>query len=129
MSSAVNAQHSWKITHNGKAKISTSDENESRNRFSIKKTDFAKPGSLWVHYMEWEKQKDWERYIGIYDEKENELFLDTASVVQLTNKKLTTITKGVGTVKVYTWSLPTDPELAARIRIRRIHLATIIIQQ
>jgi hypothetical protein len=84
-----------------------------------------------VHFgyiiWKWEKQKEWERYIGIYDEEENELYLDTASVVQLTNKKLTTITKGVNTVKIYTWSLPTDPELAARIRIRRIHLATISI--
>jgi hypothetical protein len=41
MTSAVNAQHNWKITHNGKTKISTSDENESRNRFSIKKTDLC----------------------------------------------------------------------------------------
>ena len=129
MTSAVNAQHNWKITHNGKAKISTSDENESRNRFSIQKVDLAKPGSLWVHYMEWEKQPEWERYIGFFDEKENELYLDTTSVVQLTNKKLTSLTKGVGTVKIYTWSLPTDPELAARIRIRRIHLATISIQK
>ena len=128
MTSAVNAQHSWKITHNGKAKISTSEENESRNRFSIRKTDLAKPGSLWVHYMEWEKQQDWERYIGFFDEKENEVFLDTASVVQITNKKFSALTKGVATVKIYTWSLPTDPELAARIRIRRIHLATISIQ-
>ena len=126
--SVVNAQHNWKITHNGKAKISTSDENESRNRFSLRKADIAKPGSLWVHYMEWEKQKDWERYIGFFDEKENELYLDTASVVQLTNKKLASITKGINKIKIYTWSLPTDPELAARIRIRRIHLATISLQ-
>ena len=78
--------------------------------------------------MEWEKQKDWERYIGFFDEIENELYLDTASVVQLTNKKLASITKGINKIKIYTWSLPTDPELAARIRIRRIHLATISLQ-
>ena len=34
-------------------------------------------------------------------------------------------TKNVVKIKIYTWSLPQNPRLAATIRIRRVHLCTL----
>ena len=124
-SMALAAQDSWKVTHNGKQLLKTTNEDETKNMVTIKKTDLKKTGYLSVHYQG-ENQQGWKRTIALIDEKDNELIKQNGASFKLSNQKLNTLSDGK-TGKIYTWALPTDPKLAAAVRVRRIHLCTIIL--
>jgi hypothetical protein len=119
---------SWKVMHNGKQKLQTSGEDMTKNKITIKKADLNKKGSLEVTYYETGKEKGWERNIAVFDEKDNELMKYKGNVAKLANSKVDSLSNTYKTIKIYTWSLPTDPEVAATVRIRRVHLCTIIIK-
>ena len=83
-----------------------------------------------ITYTEEKKLKDWKRTFAVLDEKDNDLMTYSGSSFKIGNAKLLSLMhQGVKTIKIYTWALPTDPELAARIRIRRTHLCTIRLEQ
>lgn len=130
-STSLFAQDSWTISHNGKTKLQASVEDETKNEVKIdSKNTLVKEsakGYFIVNYKELKKQKGWKRYIAFVDENDNEFYKQEGSVLKLSNTKLRKLMEPskIRTVKIYTWSLPTDPELAARIRVRRVHLATI----
>jgi negative regulator of sigma E activity len=124
----ASAQDSWKITHNGKQCLQTSVESVETNSFTIKAADLKKKGLLSVQYTEAEKQKDWKRSIILFDEKDTELYRKDKNILQLQNSTLAVLSKKAKKISIYTLSLPTDPKLAAVVRVRRVHLATIIIK-
>ena len=59
------------------------------------------------------------------DPKDSELYKARTTQMVLPNGRLRALLQQSPSLKVYTWALPTDPELAARIRIRRVHLCTL----
>ena len=124
---SVNAQtDSWILTHNNKPRINSTGENEATNVFTIKAADLKKNGQVFINYKEAKKQKDWKRTLAVLDAQDNELIKYSGSIYKIGNSKLNSLyAQGVRTIKIYTWALPTDPELASRIRVRRVHLATI----
>jgi hypothetical protein len=127
---SINAQtdktDSWKITHNNKLRLQASGENEAQNTFTIQAADLKKGGQLFINYTEPQKRKDWKRTLAVFDTKDNELLKYSGSIFKIENARLDSLfTKGIKTIKLYTWALPTDPKLAARIRVRRVHVATI----
>ena len=123
------SQDSWKIVHNGKERINTSEEDESTNRFSITAEDLRKSDNfLWVVYKEAEKEKGWKRVIALFDEKDNEIVKHGGDLFKVYNGSLRSYIRGRKELRVFTWSLPTDPNVAATIRIRRVHLGTIEIK-
>jgi hypothetical protein len=71
------------------------------------------------------KQRDWNRSIIIFDEKDNQLYKKENFTVKLENAVLAGLFKRSKVLNIYTTSLPKDPKLAAAVRIRRVHLATI----
>lgn len=120
-------EDSWTIKWNKKEVLSATGENEERNQQTIKKKELCKKYTLEIKYNESDpaKQNEWKRTIMIFDENDNELLKKETRDWQITAAQLK---KAVGTkkkIKIYTIALPTDPDLAARIRVRRIHLATI----
>jgi hypothetical protein len=122
---SVAQTNSWKVYHNGRVKVQTSTENESKNSFTITKADLEETGFLWVIFSDKTPTKGWKRSIAAYDEKDNELHKHGGILFKMTNPQLLSFFNRVKTIKIYTWALPADPKEAARIRVRRIHLATI----
>lgn len=131
---SVYAAHSqenaeWKIELNHKIIFSANKENEPENIDSIKFSDLTPNHYFTIFYHEAieKKRNEWKRVIGIYNEEDKELLrkytsklkLNTAQVKKwlLQNKKF----------KIYTWSIPKDPTEAARVRVRRVHLCTIVL--
>lgn len=120
---------SWKISHDKKQLFFATEENPDSNSITLSTSDFKEKGCYTISYAEENtatQRMKWIRTIAVYDEKDNELYKKQSATVKITDivmKKLLTENK---TIKIYTWSLPKDPAEAARIRIRRVHLCTIV---
>lgn len=125
----VNAQSdSWKIINNKTVLIQTADESEEKNLIVLKKADLQKQGTLEVLFKDGDKQLDWRRYLAVFDEEDTELYKkENTACIKLSHQQLLDWAKKAKSLHIFTWSLPNDPELAARIRIRRIHLCTITV--
>lgn len=116
---------SWKITHNGKTRLSATSESEEKNKVQIRTADLKKKGAMVVNFLQKEKQAGWSRFIAVYDGQDNELLQSKGSTMKMDNAKLLSLLRKNNKLRIFTWALPDDPELAARIRIRRVHLVTI----
>jgi hypothetical protein len=125
LSLASSAQDSWKVVHNGKQKLKTSVEKADGNVVYLNRADLQKNGNLSIIFSDGDKQTGWTRTITMVDKGEAELHTHTGNLFTISNANLKKLFSKVATIYVYTWALPDDPELAARIRIRRVHLSTI----
>jgi hypothetical protein len=121
----ASAQDSWKVVHNGKEKLSTGVERPDGNVVTVNRVDLSKTGTFLIKYTEKEPQTGWTRTIAMVDKGENELHTHAGNLFTISNANLKKLFNKVNTIYVYTWARPNDPELAARIRIRRVHLCTI----
>lgn len=122
------AQDRWKLHHGGKILVQALEENEAKNKATLTTAALKKPGFLLVNFTEEEKQQGWQRYIAVYDASDNELMQKPAASLKLQNAQLRTWSKRAKKLRIYTWSLPTDPQKAALVRVRRVHLATLTIK-
>jgi hypothetical protein len=119
---------SWKIKWNNKTVLETSREDESSNTIKIKKDDLKKKYTLEIVYKEGDvaNTKNWKRSILFYDDADNGLMTkDSTRSVKLSAAQLKKLFGDKKTVKIYTMAIPTDPDLAARVRVRRVHLCTL----
>ena len=120
---------SWKIKWNKKTILETTKENVADNTQKVKLADLKDNCSLKVSYKENPPQKDWKRDFLFFDEGDNELLRkDSTTSTKITGSELKKLFAGKKRIMIYTVSLPTDPDLAARIRIRRVHLCTLELQ-
>lgn len=117
---------SWKVVHNGKTRLRAVAENEEKNMVRIKKTDLAKSGFLSVAYTEAVKQKGWVRTFRLYSENDEEVEKYSGLLLKLPNARLRALAAKNKSIKLYTLSLPADPGKAAVVRVRRVHLCTIV---
>lgn len=127
---ATTAQDSWKIKLNSKVVLSATTEDETANTKKIKKTELDSKGSLDVLYKSSKPATEWIRSLMFYDENDNEL-LRKDSVTATTQIKMATIKElfaGEKKIRIYTVAIPSDPNLAASIRVRRVHLCTLELQ-
>jgi hypothetical protein len=122
------AQDSWKLIHNGTQKLQANAEDAVKNTIAINKAALTKKGCLKVTYTARNQQKDWKRTIALFDEKDAELLQQDGALLKVSNARLKTLSDLAAIIKVYTWSLPADPDVAATVRVRRIHLCTIVIK-
>jgi hypothetical protein len=119
------AQQSWKAVVNGKTVLTAQEENEAQNVVRLSRADIRKkkPFSLTYTVLE---SKDWQRTIAAYDEEDNELLKQTGKNFTLTSASVQKLFKKSKKVRIFTWSLPDDPALRQTIRIRRLHLCTLV---
>jgi len=122
---SLSAQDSWKVMHNGKTILNTDVESVEKNTIEIKASELKKKSYLCISYNEAVKQGDWKRSIIVFDEKDNQLYKKENFTVKIENSILMGLFNKSKVLKIYTTSLPKDPKLAAAVRIRRVHLATI----
>jgi len=128
ISTLVMAQNdTWKLSHNGKIRLTASEENE-KNRVEIRAAELNKKGLLSIAYKEGQPQPDWQRELMIYDPADNDLLRQQGSLLKISNAELKKLFGKSKTLVVYTMSLPKDPNLAATVRVRRVHLCTLVLK-
>jgi hypothetical protein len=119
---------SWKIKWDKRTIVETGKEDELGNSKSIKKGELDRDYYLEIKYKESsvQKEKEWMRSFLLYDENDRELIRkDSTREVRISAAELKTFFGDKAKIRIYTISLPTDPNMAARIRVRRVHLATL----
>lgn len=126
---AAIAQDSWKVCLNKKVLLNASVEDEKKNVVSIPIADLNTTKLFTLGYKESSSQKGWQRTILIYNEKDNELKKQKGKKLTLKTWELKSLVNKYKTLKIYTINSPTDPKLKARVRIRRVHLCTLIFQE
>jgi hypothetical protein len=120
---AASAQDAWTVWTGLKTINRFTEENTERNTVSVFPARL-KQGYMRVNYHQKEKNPGWVRTLAVFDSTGNELYKKQGAELRLTTaqlKKWMALKK----VEVYTWSLPTDPKLAATVRVRRVHLVTL----
>ena len=115
---------SWSVTLNGKKVFNTSKENETKNVLAIKSASLKNTNNFIIAYKEQPPVKDWERFISL-ETTDATLKEIKGKELRLTNASLQSLFKKSRIIKVYSWSLPKDPEMRKRVRIRRVHLLTL----
>lgn len=119
-------QGTWKVTLNGKTLLNASVENTDKNIIMVSSADLKKKGDFIITYTEKTKVDKWQRTISAYNEKDIELQKQTGNRFKIKNSTLQSLLKGAKTIQFYTISLPTDPKLQAAVRVRRVHLCTVV---
>lgn len=125
---SVFAQNSWKVSLDKRTLLNTSEENEKKNTIKISQADLKKYKNFILNYTEKEPQKGWRRTISFYDDNNNELSKQTGNRFTIKSGTLKNLFQTSKIIKVYTVSLPTDPNLAAQVRVRRVHLCTLALE-
>jgi hypothetical protein len=123
----MNAQEkadTWNIKWKGEVILSATAENEKENVKSVVLDDAS---ILVVRYKEAVAKADWARSILIFGEGDNELMRINSKAAKIGAEELKKAIGNNKTIKIYTVSLPTDPEMAARVRVRRVHLCTLVL--
>lgn len=121
-------QDCWTVTHNNKLLLQVNKEEESANVVPINKSALKSTGHLTVNYTENNRQKDWVRTIALVDENGNELLKQSGTLLKVSNAKLASLANIYKIIKIYSWALPADPQLAATVRVRRVHLCTLTLK-
>ncbi|MFL5772380.1 MAG: hypothetical protein ACJ75F_04430 [Flavisolibacter sp.] len=122
------AQDIWKISLNEKIIFSASAENQEKNIVNIKSSDLQKKKEFSLVYTEKPKKTDWIRSIIVVGEDDHELLREENSKIKIKNAALDSLFAKSKTLKIYTISLPKDPAKRATVRVRRVHLCTVIKQ-
>jgi len=121
----------WNIILNKKSIFSARQEDEQKNILTVKVSDFKAGKNFIISYLETStarNKNEWKRTIGIYNTADKELIRKDTATLKLNASQIKKWLLENKTVKVYTWSLPKDPKEAARVRIRRVHLCTIVLK-
>jgi DNA segregation ATPase FtsK/SpoIIIE-like protein len=124
-------EDSWKIKWNKKVLLEAHQSNEKTNTKKIKKTELSKKYSLEVAYKESDpaKEKEWNRSFMFVGDNDNELLRkDSTRKVSITAAELKKLFANQKKIRIYTIAIPTDPDLAARVRVRRVLLCTLELQ-
>jgi len=124
-------QDTWKIKWNKKVVLDASRENEKANTKKLKKAELSKKYFLEITYKESDpaKQKAWKRSFIFFGDNDNELLRkDSTRNVTISAAELKNLFGDQKKIRIYTMAIPTDPDLAARVRVRRVHLCTLELQ-
>ena len=122
------SQDHWKVTVNGKTVLTGSGEGEAENIVPLRAATLKKKKDFLVHFTPEGKKQGWERYFAVFYQNDRELMRQKGNPLKLKNATVQTLLKASDTLRVFTWALPTDPKLKAAIRVRRVHLCTLVLQ-
>jgi hypothetical protein len=122
------AQDSWKVCLDKKVLLNTSTEDVEKNVIKLSSAGLNKSKTFIVSYNEATPQKGWERTITAYDGKDNELRKQTGKKFTIKTPELKTLLDKYETIKIYTVNSPTDPKMKSQVRLRRVHLCTLVLR-
>lgn len=120
----------WKIILDKKTIFSAKQEDEQRNIDTVSLSGIKPNKNFTIYYSETinHSKKSWKRIIGVYNEEDKELIRKEAVPLRLNTSQIRKWLIDNKKIKIYTWSLPKDPKEAARVRVRRVHLCTIVLK-
>jgi hypothetical protein len=124
-------QDKWVVYINKQLVLDAAEESKEKNVVSVKASSLRSKINEVVFrmiYMEGQKQKGWSRSMMIFDSSDHELKRYKGSRLNLTNTNLLAMLKKTGKLDIYTVSLPDDPSIRERIRVRRVHLCTLVLE-
>jgi hypothetical protein len=121
-------QDSWKLCLDKKQLLQTSTEDEQKNVITVTSAQLKKSKQLQLVYSQAAPAKDWERTISIYDTNDQELATQKANKFTVKTSTLASLLHQHKTIKFYTLYSPTDPKMKAMVRLRRVHLCTLVLQ-
>ena len=121
------AQDRWKVCFDKKVVLNVSAEDEEKNIVKVSPAHL-KSKTFVVNYAAPTSQKGWERTIMLFDEKDQELKKQKGKKFSLKTSELKTLLNKYKTVKVYTINSPTDPKVKMQVRLRRVHLCTLVLE-
>lgn len=121
------AQSSWKLYLDKNVLLNATEENRDKNVVSLSSGSLKKAKSISLHYGEAGENKDWQRTIMLYDAQDKALRTFKGNRFSMPATALQKLLAQSKSVYVYTMSLPKDPKLAATVRVRRVHLCTLVL--
>ena len=123
LSLATRAQDRWMVLLNTKALLTANEEDTVKN---VVKVDDLKKGSLMVTYHPGKVENERKRRIMIYDANDNELYSKEAHNIAVPVDSLKKWRLMTPRIKIYT--VPVLGEAGVNVRLRRVHLATIVLE-
>ncbi|HUQ96714.1 MAG TPA: hypothetical protein VM010_03545 [Chitinophagaceae bacterium] len=123
----ITAQDRWTITNRKKEVFAATIEDTTANRVTLTPEDLKNCGVLKIQYTEMPERAGWQRSLLLYDSNGNERKKITATRLKLRHRTLRQLGKNTRQLFLYTTSLPADPAVAATVRVRRVHLCTLIL--
>jgi hypothetical protein len=108
--------------------LNTSSEDTGKNVIRLSLLDLQKSKTFIVAFRQASPQKGWERTITAYDEKNNELEKQKGKTFSLKTSELKILLDKFKTITIYTINYPTDPKIKSQVRLRRVHLCTLVLQ-
>jgi len=121
-------QDSWKVCLEKEVLLQTSKEDEQKNVITFTAADLKKSKTLQINYKQVASDKGWERTLSIYDVNDQELKTVKGNKLSLKSSGLRSLLEQHKTIKFYTLYSPTDPKMKAMVRLRRVHLCTLVLQ-
>ncbi|GAB4093634.1 hypothetical protein [Flaviaesturariibacter terrae] len=119
----ASGEASWRLLWGKKTLLRATQEDETANVVSLRRSEFRKKNSLSLAYFGTEK--GWKRSLSIVGANDAELYKKDGSTFLLSSSALARLAKGQTELKIYTIAIPSDPNVAATVRVRRVHLVTI----
>ena len=120
---------SWEIFHNRRevASFNLKKETEDEKKVLLLNRALEEPGFFIITYTPASEYADWTRNFVICDStgKEIRKFDNLGSQLKMLNDDIARLIGDRQKIKIYSWAIPSDPKLAASIRVRRILLCTI----
>ena len=120
---------SWEIFHNRKevASFNLKKESEDEKKVLLLNRALEEPGFFIITYTPAAEQADWTRNFVISDSTGKDLrkFENLGSQLKMLNDDIARLMGDRKKIKIYTWAVPSDPNLAASVRVRRILVCTI----
>lgn len=123
---AAMAQDRWKVCLDRTVLLNTATEDTGKNVIALTAARLNRAKNFTVSYKESEKQKRWERSLLVFDGQDQELQRQAGPKLTLKASALKNLLETHHTIKIYTISSPTDPRMKAQVRIRRVHLCTLV---
>lgn len=119
---------SWEIFHNRKevASFNLKKETDDEKKILLLNRDLEEPGFFIITYTPTADHSNWIRSFAITDSTGKELRkFDNLNQLKMLNSDFHYMLGNRQKVKIYSWAVPKDSELAAAVRVRRILLCTI----
>ena len=121
-------QDSWRLCLDKKQLLKTSNEDEQKNIVSISSSELKMSELLDINYTQAAFEKGWERTLSVYDENDQELKTTKGNKLSLKTSVVKSLLEQHKAIKFYTLYSPTDPKMKAAVRLRRVHLCTVVLQ-
>jgi hypothetical protein len=125
----VVAQDHWTVTDDRNKVLHATGEDTLANRITINPNKIKKRGAVRLRYHEVPERKDWKRTLIVQDDTGKEWQQAEGHSLKLRHRALRKMAATAPRIEMYTSSLPADPERAATVRIRRVHLCTILFKE